>query len=242
MEKATKSDIDNSDCDIDLIEIDEELSLSISNLLPGDVLLFRSLRGDKLAKKIAQATNSPYTHAALYLGDGEIVESNPPNIQVRQLTKSDCAATQIGVLRSQMTFQNSRVAAVTEFVNRLISTKARYDYQGVVKFKGRNADFHENIISEIQKNYGVSANNDDAARKNYFCSALVVACYTASGIIGVTAEVLYPPNIFSPGDLHRDPTFGWFLGYLYPKNSEVPSDDPLLDCTLWRDNSEARWW
>jgi hypothetical protein len=70
----------------------------------------------------------------------------------------------------------------------------------------------------------------------------VVACYIVAGVIGDTAQVAYPPNVISPGDLHRDPTFGWVFGYIVPDGENIPADDPLMFETLWKDNLEVRWW
>lgn len=56
-----------------------------------------------------------------------------------------------------------------------------------------------------------------------------------------TAQLTYKADAFSPADLHEDPTFGWFLGYISSEN-EVPDDDPLLNTTLWRDIDETPWW
>lgn len=55
-------------------------------------------------------------------------------------------------------------------------------------------------------------------------------------------QVAYPPNVISPGDLHRDPTFGWVLGYIIPNGANIPADGPLMFETLWKNNQEVRWW
>jgi hypothetical protein len=72
-------------------------------------------------------------------------------------------------------------------------------------------------------------------QRPYFCSALAVACYTVTGVIGDIAQLLYKPEAFSPADLHEDPTFGWFLGYITADRNDILRDDPLLTTTNWRD-------
>jgi hypothetical protein len=72
-------------------------------------------------------------------------------------------------------------------------------------------------------------------QRPYFCSALAVACYTVTGVIGDTAQLLYKPEAFSPADLHEDPRFGWFLGYITADRNDFLRDDPLLTTTNWRD-------
>ena len=52
-----------------------DVHLSIADLVPGDLLLYRSL-GQKLHQRlISRFSESPYTHAAIYLGDGKVAHS-----------------------------------------------------------------------------------------------------------------------------------------------------------------------
>ena len=220
----------------------EGLIISPSDLLPGDILLFRSLSPNVIAKQISKFTDSPYTHAAIYIGDGEIAESTPPAVKIRKLSGADTKGVQIGVLRSQLGFSHQRAAAVREFVQQLVVQHAAYDLKGALTFKGRHKEFHKRLLDEIAANYGKITTTDEFLKQAYFCSALVVACYMVAGVIGDTAQVAYPPNVISPGDLHRDPTFGWVLGYIVPDGKNIPADDPLMVGTLWKDNLEARWW
>lgn len=37
--------------------------------------------------------------------------------------------------------------------------------------------------------------------------------YIAVNLIGPSAQIAFPPEVFSPGDLYKEPAFGWFLGY-----------------------------
>jgi hypothetical protein len=220
----------------------ERLIISPADLLPGDILLFSSLSQKPHAKQISKVTGSPYTHAAIYIGDGEIAESTPPFVKIRKLSAADTKGTRIGVLRSQMGFSEKRAAAVREFVQQLVAKHATYDFAGVLKFNGRHKEFHERLMDEIAANYGKITTTDEFLKQAYFCSALVATCYVVAGVIGDTAQVAYPPNVISPGDIHRDPTFGWVLGYIVPDGEKIPTDDPLMAGTLWKDNLEVRWW
>lgn len=219
-----------------------ELAIRASDLLPGDILLFHSLSKQPQAAAISKATNSPYTHAAIYIGSGQIAESDIPKVRVRKLTDADFTGSRIGVLRSQMVFSKKRAAEVRTFLENLVAKKAHYDFKGITTFTGKQKNFQTHLLSELAANYGKITTEDEFLKQPYFCSALVVACYTIAGVIGDTAQVAYPPDIFSPGDLHRDPTFGWVLGFIVPQDSTVPADDPLLTQTLWKDNHAARWW
>ena len=92
--------------------IGHPLVLGISDLLPGDVLLYRARCQNAVQKRISLVTNSPYTHAAIYIGGDEIAESVawPCLVGVRKTTvkksigKSQC----VGVLRSQAGFGHDR--------------------------------------------------------------------------------------------------------------------------------------
>ena len=216
--------------------------IGFADLRPGDVILFHSLAGKFPGPKIAKSTGSPYTHAAIYLGDGEIAEATPPVVRIRALNNSDLADCRLGILRSQAGFSKERVAAVRTFVTDLEAQRAKYDYQGVRKFRGKQKHFHNNVLSEIKENYGKTKATEEFLKEAYFYSALVVACFMVAGIIGDSAQVVYPPDLFSPGDLHRDPTFGWLLGFIIPDGATIPDNDPLLENTLWKDNLSTKWW
>src|SRR5690242_7600270 len=45
---------------------------------PGDILLFHHARGENLA--ITLFTRSPFYHAAIYAGEGQVVESRPRGV------------------------------------------------------------------------------------------------------------------------------------------------------------------
>jgi hypothetical protein len=220
----------------------EGLIIEMASLLPGDILLFHSYAQKKPAKKISKVTESPYTHAAIYIGHGQLAEAVVPKIQIRSLTDADLKGQRIGVLRSQLGFADNRARRVRQFVEALVAQDAKYDFRGALSFQGAHKTFYEDILNEISKNYGKSKPATALSKRCYFCSALVVASYIAAEIIDGTAQVAYPPDVISPGDLHRDPAFGWFLGYLIEEGATIPDNDPLQFLTLWRDNQEVRWW
>lgn len=211
--------------------------ISIGDLQAGDVLLHRASAKIKTHQKIIEnKTNSPYTHASIYLGNGEIAES----ILNKGVTKSNLTQERtekeiIGVLRSQCGFGPERQEILRDFVSELISQNAGYDFSGVRTFNKKNTKHFDDILGEVKRNYGTVKSRHDLSKEKYFCSALVVACFYAVGIIGETAQVAYPTDVLSPGDLHRDPTFGWFYGYIGEDPSEIPDDDPLMEITSWQE-------
>lgn len=213
------------------------LCLQPSDLLPGDVLLFRPRKPNLIQQKIEAATNSPYSHAAIYLGNELVADSTPlKGVAKRSLETATGNSLCVAVLRSQAVFSAEREHRLNGFVDTVIGRRKFYDFITAINFeKNRDA----NLITQleyIRENYGKTTSVEDFAKQSFICSAFVVACYSVVGIIGETAQAAYKPNDFAPGHLGKDPTFGWLLGYLVPRDGSIPDDDPLLvTATLWRD-------
>lgn len=223
---------------------DSDLVLAPSDLLPGDVLLYRPRNPNMIQRKISSATGSLFTHAAIYIGDGFVAEAGV----LMGVTKSALADSiqgnqYIAVFRTQLGFGGDRPHALNEFVSAVLQKGRLYDFITVAIFKKRSGEYFDNQLEFIRENYGKATSREEFAEQSFFCSALVVACYAVVGIIGETAQVAYQPTHFSPGHLAKDPTFGWLLGYLLPEGGSLPANEPLLQqATLWRDCQEVRWW
>jgi hypothetical protein len=226
--------------------IDDSLQLRSSDLLHGDVLLYRPHRPNAVQKRISSATDSPYTHAAIYVGDNVVAESVawPCLIGVRKhaLEKSMRGSECIGVLRSQLGFGGDRPERLKVFIDDVLKGKKFYNLIAAYNLERNSKNYFDNQLEFIRTNYGKVTPHEKFAKKSFFCFVFVVACFSVVGIIGQTAQAAYPPEFFSPAGLHKHPTFGWLLGYLIPQGGSVPETDPLLEMTLWRDCLYARWW
>ncbi|MEH7830483.1 hypothetical protein [Gemmobacter denitrificans] len=229
---------------VKLITVEDQLFLQAADLQPGDVLLYRPQKPNMVQMKISAATSSPYTHAAIYLGDGKIADSNIPfGVSIRDFPASLHGSRCIAVLRSQCGFGEYHRQKLAAFVAAVNANAKFYDLISVLKFKTESTAYFENQLEFIRENFGRHTLSEEYARQSFFCSAFIVACYSVVGIIHETAQVAYQPDFFSPGHLCKDPTFGWLLGYLVPDGGSVPHDDPaLLNATLWRDCPDLRWW
>lgn len=216
---------------------DCDLIVQQSDLMPGDVLLYRSRKIGSVQRAISEATRSPYTHAAIYLGDSFVAESNfPRGVRKHKLAPSIRGCRCVAVLRSQLGFGGNRPQKLSAFVDGVLGHKKLYNFIDALKFESQSAAYFDNQLDFIRKNYGKVTLHDEFAEQRFFCSAFVVACYSVVGIIDERAQVAYQPNYFSPGHLHQDPTFGWLLGFLVPEGGSVPADDPVLtQATCWRD-------
>lgn len=223
---------------------DGSLIISVADLLPGDVLLYRAIRQKLHQQKISEVTDSPYTHAAMFLCDGLVAEANFPHGVAKQpveqsINRSGCVA----VLRSQLGFAGNRPRQLNAFVDTVLANGRFYDLIGAGNFGKATKQHGEDQLDFIRRNYGKVTSIDEFANQRFFCSAFVVACYSVVGVIAPSAQVAYVPNMFSPGSLYQDPTFGWFLGYLVPEGGFVPDDDPVqTQGTLWRDLKDFSWW
>jgi hypothetical protein len=196
--------------------------LDKSDLRPGDLLLCRG--ADKLLdprnfarKRIRDLTGSPFTHAAIYLGDDEVGDAVPlKGVSVRRLDALLKDAEYMVVLRHPDAWDEERIAGLRQFIEGLQRAGARYNYEGVKKFQ-ENKDGHAQAdLTKKLEDFFANAPADSGFKPDtpFFCSELAVACLVNSGFIDKSAEVVYEPGIHAPGDLARDNTFGFKVGYL----------------------------
>lgn len=207
--------------------------IDVHDLQAGDVLLHYRAKRKGITAVIESATGNPYTHASIYLGNGMIAEASPPKIRKASLTETTADGGHIAVFRSQMGFGPQRAATLNTFVDQLVERGTWYDFRGLVGFNRRKENHEATQIDRLHEFFENSAPPHDLANRPFFCSALVVACYCVVGIIDNSAAVIYSPDIYSPGALGNEPTFGHILGYLAPAGYEVPDEDPFLKNTRY---------
>jgi hypothetical protein len=190
-------------------------------------------------------TNSPYTHAAIFLGDGKIAESLiPDGVAISDVADSLHGSLCVGVVRTQMGFGGTRQKKLHEFVKAVIAQGLPFHRSALIHFQEASRSFFDQQLEIIRENFGKSVSPEELAARAYFCSGFITACYEAVGIIDESAQAAYPPEFFSPAHLYMDSTFGWVLGYLIPDDrvGSIPSDDPLRFATNWRDHLDIKWW
>jgi hypothetical protein len=209
--------------------------LNALDLLPGDILLHLSLRKKNKKSIISAFTQSPYTHASIYVGRNKIAEAVPPKLRTQCLESVLTPESCIGVLRSQANFTKRRADTLNNFVECLIKNNTRYDFSGVIKFPKNRKKYQEDIMNSVSTVFIEQQHETTEAlqKRSYFCSAFVVACYMIVGIIEKSAHASYRHDVLCPADLYRDPTFGWLFGYLVHDINAVPEDDPLRGITSW---------
>lgn len=223
----------------------EGMRLLPTDLLPGDILLYRPETPDRVGQLIMNVTKSPYTHAAIFLGNGKIAEAQyPGGVAVSDVEESLHGYLWVGVIRTQVGFGEARQKKLHKFVDAVITHGRPFHRSALIHFQEDSRTFFDQQLEIIRENFGKSASPEELAARAYFCSGFITACYEAVGIIDESAQSAYPPEFFSPAQLYRDSTFGWVLGYLVPDDGpgSIPADDPLLFATSWDENLDIKWW
>lgn len=195
---------------------------NVTDLRAGDVLLCHcDPAKDLVAKQIHGATGSEYCHAAIYYGDSLVAESTVKNGikkgKIEKVNVSDLISRcdYVAVVRQPDAWaSDNRVAALKLFIDKVVENQAKYNFNGIVKFKSRK-EFHEaNIQEKLTDFFNGSLSPASTDKHQYFCSEFVCDCFVAVGFIQPSAAILYQSDTYSPGDLSKDPTFGTFWGYL----------------------------
>ncbi|MFW9440483.1 YiiX/YebB-like N1pC/P60 family cysteine hydrolase [Xanthomonas euvesicatoria] len=196
----------------------------------GDVLLcYKDAKIDPVGKGITHVTDSEYTHAAICISSSVAAEATVSagvaKVQLESLNDH------VAVFRQPDAWKPaSRIQVMNEFIDYIVASEAKYNLRDVVTFKNRRK-FHQLSISEqLHAFFNGTYVPSPIEKGRYFCSELVVSCFVITGFIDASAEVLYKPNVISPGALGRDSTFGTFLGYVSCKpNYSIPAADEFIN-------------
>lgn len=208
-----------------------------AGLRAGDILLHYG-KWWKLRTIIIKAfTGSPYTHASIYLGNGQIAEATLKKVGKSSVAEAMKSCRHIAVFRSQCGFGSQRANLLTTFIDNLIINKSKYDILGAWRSRFNKAmNEHSRTVHEKLNDF---FNNKpilkDHANGSYFCSALVATCFCEVGIIEPSAEVLLDPKTYTPAGLSEEPSFGYVFGYLVKEGHQIPCTDPFLNRSSFRE-------
>ncbi|MBQ4836085.1 hypothetical protein [Pseudoalteromonas luteoviolacea] len=206
---------------------------SIEGLREGDILLcYTNPEKNFVARKIKDATNSEYCHAAIYYGDSFAAESTAKNGMTKgKIEKVDVSSLvsrydHVAVLRIPDFWDKASVQSLKEFIDSTVVKKAKYNFKGIRNFSKNKKEHEASIYQKLDSRLEDSVNPPCTEKSNYFCSEFVCDCLIHVGRIGKGADVLYQSDVQSPGDLSKDRSFGVFWGYLSSKcNYAVSSSD-----------------
>lgn len=193
--------------------------VSESSLRPGDVLLSY---GAEMIDYPGCETG--YSHAAIHLGSGQILESDSGGVKKSSIKDVLLAYDHIAVMRQDDVWSNRRVESLNSFANRHIGKKFNAKALPRIELlRETNIDgAHQQILDHFAGK-GLPVEPD---RPAYFCSELVVAAFIDAEIIDQSAAILFKPETLYPIDIAKDKVFGYFIGYI-PKNSKylIPDND-----------------
>jgi hypothetical protein len=178
-------------------------------IVPGDILL--SADPTFVSTSIRAMTFAPVSHAAVYIGDGQLVDAMRPGVRLRQLDELLDEAALVLVLRyPDLTAEQA--AAISEYA--LQRTGTGFNFLGVtlhIPFSLARrvcelplvpAGLRDSCIRSV----GV-LNHLAASESRVFCSQLVLLAYRNAGVSVTTAD----PRLISPADL------------LHMREGDVPS-------------------
>jgi GH24 family phage-related lysozyme (muramidase)/uncharacterized protein YycO len=153
-----------------------------------------------ISKAIRAATNSPVSHAMLYIGGGQVVEAIGEGVTLRSIEDALADAT-VAVAFRDPELTPGKALMVRDFAGRQLGKP--YNYIGVVRrggfqldrgtlCSGKSGADYDQCVNWVG-NINLGKGNDDS----FFCSQLVVAAFENAGV-PLTST---PPNWTSPADL-----------------------------------------
>lgn len=219
----------------------------------GDVLLCRGQKdgtslGAYVRGEIAAASASVYTHAAICVGTGRVLDARVgQGVTIRRVVELLAESTYVAVLRQPLWRQSGAQAALQSFAERLSSKRVKYNKRRFWRFllkpsrdkqllwEREVAANQGTVFEKLEKFFESGEHPLDGRVEEYFCSELVVHAFERCGIVGRAVLIPNNPSYIAPGDLARDATYGYPVGYMAKGSAfEIPSDDPLVSHqTLW---------
>jgi len=153
--------------------------LGAEDLQAGDV--FVSTTDAVISQAIKVASWGQYSHAALYVGNGQVIDATAKGVTQRSLREFLTEASRVGVLRVKRLNRESRERVVGN-ARKLVGRE--YSYRGLVGMAlDRMACFAKNTLDAVRCLRAVaSVPKAFMGRDSYFCSQLVDNVLRNSGI------------------------------------------------------------
>lgn len=190
-----------------------------SSLQAGDVLISyaRLMMGEP-------GCETGYSHAAIYLGSGEILESDTSGVKKSTVGDVLRVYDHIAVLRSHNLWSRSRIGRLKDFASRQIGKK--FNIYALPRIEFLRQESAENSYREISDYFEGLSDPVETERNSYFCSELVASAFIDADIITESAAILLKPETLLPIDIAQDKIFGFFVGYIAQDSAySVPDDD-----------------
>jgi cell wall-associated NlpC family hydrolase len=166
------------------------LCIADSSLQPADIIVSAGIGAVSTA--IRYGTASDVSHAALYIGDGEVIEAIGPGVMERPLNKSlDDHSLAVAYRARGMT--PSAAAIIVHFAEQWKGKK--YDTAGAAAAGARNP-FVCVVVMGIAPCAAARAGKFKSSDK-FYCSQLVLEAYRRAGVSFITQD----PNTSQPEDM-----------------------------------------
>jgi|HubBroStandDraft_6_1064221.scaffolds.fasta_scaffold16248_2 cell wall-associated NlpC family hydrolase len=166
------------------------MCIADSALQPADIIVSAGIGAVSTA--IRYGTASDVSHAALYIGDGEVIEAIGPGVKERPLNKSlDDHSLAVAYRARGMT--PSAAAIIVHFAKQWKGKK--YDTVGAAAAGARNP-FVCVVVMGIAPCAAARAGKFKSSDK-FYCSQLVLEAYRRAGVSFITQD----PNTSQPEDM-----------------------------------------
>ncbi|WP_305829405.1 YiiX/YebB-like N1pC/P60 family cysteine hydrolase [Photobacterium leiognathi] len=211
--------------------------LKNKDLQSGDVVLcYKNGKFDALGKAIKKVTKSDYVHAGIFIGDNIVAESMTSGLTTETLDNVLKRYDHVAIFRRHDAWDDSRVRLLKYFVEKMLESKCKYNFSGVFNFKSAKEEHQMTLTEQLENYFDGSCVQASPIKDKYFCSEFVADCFIVTGFIDPSAAVLYSSSVIAPGDIGRDATFGYFLGYLSSDSQYgVPKEDEFYNASTWGD-------
>lgn len=190
----------------------EEISpiMNIGDVQPGDVVLCYSslMRDDRPGRE------SGYSHAAICIEPGQILESAGGGVRLNSLNVLVEEYQHLAVLRNAQAWDAERLTRLRKFSLDVLGS--RFNSVGLKQIEIRREEALTTQLQRIQAYFTSAPHQQFSPATQLFCSELVVTAFIETEIIGASAIAAFLPETFLPQDLANDMLFGFFIGYLVP--------------------------
>ena len=203
--------------------ITTNLILELDQLEAGDLLVC-VMPGTRV-QQVERATQSKYTHVGICYSSTEVVHMRTSGIEMVAVSQFLRAKHRVAVLRNPHIWTSAKLQLLRGFLDNCLANHRSYDEAALDSFSARRDEHRLNLLDRLYAHFENGLPPKDHRKLEYLCSELVVAAFVEAGVIQPSAAIVYQCDTYSVGDLVRDPTFGYLLGYLKTEvRGVIPSD------------------
>ena len=206
-----------------MVQLVKPVIIEEKQLESGDILLCYS----SMAEGKAEELKNGYSHAAINTRNNGIIESSSSGVKAIDIPTLLEEYEHIAVLRNNELWSAERLSKLDDFTKNQIGKT--FNSIGMYKVPSRKEKQESEIMQNIEGYFDVNYKPPSHEKNTYFCSELITSAFIHVGIIDKPASILLSPEVFSPEDIGRDKAFGFFVGYIVPRDDyNVPENDTFL--------------